>query len=58
MICRQEAPRDRTSQQQAQLVMSDELIIFGTPFPSVENDNKNFIPVWKQKVRMNLFILF
>jgi len=32
--------------------MSDELIIFGTPFPSIENDNKNYVPVWKQKVEI------
>lgn len=30
--------------------MPDELIIFGTTFPSIENDNKDYVPVWKQKV--------
>ena len=41
--------------------MSDELVIFGTPFPNIENDNKNYIPVWKQKVCLklnNLFLIY
>ena len=31
----------------------------GTPFPSIENDNKNYVPVWKQKVKaINLAEVF
>lgn len=47
---RQEASRDRSPEQQ----MSDELIIFGSPFPNIENDNKNYVPVWKQKVGITI----
>ena len=35
--------------------MSDELIIFGSPFPSIENDNKDYVPIWKQKVYSIIF---
>lgn len=27
-----------------------ELLIYGHAFPSIENDNKSHVPIWKQKV--------
>lgn len=30
--------------------MNFEVVIYGRPFPSLENDNKGYVPIWKQKV--------
>lgn len=50
-IFREKTARDRASHRQDRPKMSDELIVIGSPFPSIENDNKDYIPVWKQKVK-------
>lgn len=27
-----------------------EVVLYGHPFPPIENDNKDYVPIWKQEV--------